>query len=42
MRDFLNERVGKTLTEPPADADSITAAVNSLPDELFVSGLLPE
>ena len=41
MHDFLKERVEKTLVEPPSDADGITAAVSGLPDELFVSGLLP-
>ena len=41
MYGFLNERVGKTLAEPPSDTDSIRAVVNQLPDELFVSGLLP-
>lgn len=41
MHDFLNERVGKTLAEPPSDADGIAAAVSELPGELFVSGLLP-
>ena len=41
MHDFLKERVEKTLVEPPTDAAGITAAVSDLPDELFVSGLLP-
>ena len=41
MYDFLNGRVNKTLTEPPSDMDGIVSAVNELPDELFVSGLLP-
>ena len=35
---FLNERVGKTLVEPPHDSEGIVAAVNQLPDELFVTG----
>lgn len=41
MYDFLSERVGKTLTEPPSDTNRITAAVSELPDSLFISGLLP-
>ena len=41
MYDFLSERVGKTLAEPPSDTNRITAAVNELPDSLFISGLLP-
>ena len=40
MYDFLSERVGKTLTEPPSDTDSIRAAVNELPDSLFTAGFL--
>lgn len=35
---FLNERVGKTLVEPPDDSEGIVAAVEQLPDELFVTG----
>ncbi len=38
---FLNGKVPKALAEPPSDADGIVAAVGELPDELFVSGLLP-
>ena len=41
MYDFLNDRVNKTLIEPPSDADSIAAALNALPDDVFISGLLP-
>ena len=41
MYDFLNDRVNKTLIEPPSDADSIGAALNALPDDVFISGLLP-
>ena len=41
MYDFLNERVNKTLAQPPSDMDGIVAVVNELPDALFVSGLLP-
>ena len=41
LYDFLAERVDKALTEPPSDTDGILAAVNKLPDDLFVSGLLP-
>lgn len=41
MYDFLNDRVSKTLIEPPSDADSIAAALNALPDDVFISGLLP-
>ena len=41
MYNFLNERVGKTLAEPPSNAEEIVDAVSRLPDELFVSGLLP-
>ena len=41
MYDFLNDRVSKTLIEPPSDADSIGAALNALPDDVFISGLLP-
>ena len=36
-----NERVGERLAEPPSDTDRIAAAVNALPDGLFISGLLP-
>ena len=35
---FLNERVSKTLVEPPHDSEGIIARVNQLPDELFVGG----
>ena len=35
---FLNERVGKTLVEPPDDSEGIVAAVDQLSDELFVTG----
>ena len=41
MYNFLNERVGKTLAEPPSNVEEIVDAVSRLPDELFVSGLLP-
>ena len=41
MYDFLNDRVSKTLLEPPSDADSIAATLNALPDDVFISGLLP-
>lgn len=41
MYGFLNERVGKTLAEPPVEADGIIAAVSQLGDDLFLSGLLP-
>ena len=41
IHDFLNGKVPKALTEPPADAEGIAAVVSELPDELFVSGLLP-
>ena len=41
MYDFLNDRVSKTLIEPPSDADSIAATLNALPDDVFISGLLP-
>ena len=41
MHSFLYSRVSKELVEPPPDSESIIAAVNWLPDELFVSGLLP-
>ena len=41
MYDFLNDRVNKTLIEPPSDANSIAAALNALPDDVFISGLLP-
>ena len=40
MYDFLSERVHITLVEPPTDSDGIIAAVDKLPDELFISGLL--
>ncbi len=36
---FLNERVNKTLTEPPSDTGSIVAAVDQLPDELFAAAM---
>ena len=35
---FLKDRVNQTLAEPPSDAESIIAAVNRLPDELFIAG----
>ena len=35
---FLNDRVNKTLAEPPHDTEGIIAAVNQLPDELFFAG----
>ena len=35
---FLNDRVNKTLAEPPHDAEGIVAAVERLPDELFSTG----
>ena len=38
LYDFLKDRVNRTLAEPPSDAESIIAAVNLLPDELFVAG----
>lgn len=38
LYDFLKDRVNRTLAEPPSDAESIVAAVNRLPDELFVAG----
>jgi hypothetical protein len=41
MYNFLSERVSKTMTEPPADHEGILQAVSRLPDDLFVSGLLP-
>ena len=41
MYGFLNGRVGKELTEPPSNSEQIVASVDKLPDELFVSGLLP-
>lgn len=41
MHGFLNDKVAKALTEPPANADEIVEAVSLLPDEMFVSGLLP-
>ena len=36
MYDYLKDRVSKTLVEPPTDADGIVAAVNELPDNVFV------
>ncbi len=41
LHDFLSERIDKTLIEPPSEVDSIAAAVRQLPDELFISGLMP-
>ena len=38
MYAFLNDRVNKTLEEPPHDSEGIIAAVNQLPDELFSTG----
>ena len=32
---YLSDRVDKTLTEPPTDADGIRTAVNNLPDSTF-------
>ena len=40
MYGFLNDKVAKTLAEPPANTDEIVEAVSRLPDELFVSGPL--
>ena len=37
LYDFLKDRVNRTLAEPPLDAESIIAAVNRLPDELFIA-----
>ena len=41
LHGFLSERIDKTLIEPPSEVDSIAAAVRQLPDELFISGLMP-
>ncbi len=35
---FLNDRVNKTLAEPPHDTEGIVEAVERLPDELFSTG----
>ena len=35
---FLDERVGKTLVEPPNDSEGIVTAVEQLPDGLFGAG----
>ena len=40
MYDFLKDRVGKNLVEPPLDSPGIEEAVNRLSDDLFTSGLL--
>ena len=36
LYDFLKERVDRELTAPPSDAAELTAAVNGLPDGLFL------
>ena len=41
MYDFLRERVGRPLTEPPADAPGIRVAVERLPDAVFTGALPP-
>lgn len=41
MHDYLSGLVEKALHEPPADQDGIRSALWALPDELFISGLLP-
>lgn len=41
MYEYLSGLVEKTLHEPPADQDAIRADLWALPDELFISGLLP-
>ena len=41
MYDYLSELVEKTLREPPPDQEEIRAALWALPDEVFISGLLP-
>lgn len=38
LYDFLKDRVNRTLAEPPSNAESIAAAVNRLPDALFIAG----
>ena len=35
---FLNDRVSRTLVEPPHDSEGIVAAVEQLPDGLFAAG----
>ena len=40
--EHLKDLVNKPLTEPPTDEESIRAALDALPDDLFVTGLLPE
>ena len=41
MYGFLSDKVAKTLAEPPANTEGIVDAVGRLPDDTFVSGLLP-
>ncbi len=41
MYEYLSGLVEKALHEPPADQDGIRSALWALPDELFISGLLP-
>ena len=41
LHGFLSERVDKTLNDPPSDAESIAVAVTRLPNEVFLSGLIP-
>ena len=41
MYEYLSGLVEKTLHEPPADQDGIRSALWALPDELFISGLMP-
>ena len=38
MYGYLKDRVGKTLVEPPSDAEGIVQAINELPDNFFVAG----
>ena len=41
MYEYLADLMDKPLSVPPDDHASLRAALNSLPDELFTSGLLP-
>ena len=41
MYEYLSGLVEKTPHQPPADQDAIRTDLWALPDELFISGLLP-
>lgn len=42
LYEFLKDRVGRSLVEPPKDAAGLVNAVGELPDNVFTSGLMAE